>query len=142
MKIALGSDHAGFAQKEMLRTWLSSQGHEVHDFGTHTADSMDYPDVAHPLSEAVAAGEYEEGILLCGSANGVAITANKHAGVRAAIAWLPELASLARQHNDANVLCVPARYVSGEQAQEIVSAFLKTDFEGGRHQHRVSKIDG
>ena len=141
MKIALGSDHAGFAQKEMLRTWLSSQGHEVHDFGTHTADSMDYPDVAHPLSEAVAAGEYEEGILLCGSANGVAITANKHAGVRAAIAWLPELASLARQHNDANVLCVPARYVSGEQAQEIVSAFLKTEFEGGRHQHRVSKID-
>ena len=141
MKIALGSDHAGFAQKEMLRTWLSGQGYDVHDFGTYSADSMDYPDVAHPLSSAVAAGDYAEGILLCGSANGVAITANKHAGVRAAIAWQPELASLARQHNNANVLCVPARYVSGEQAQEIVSAFLKTEFEGGRHQHRVSKID-
>ncbi|MCC3154046.1 ribose 5-phosphate isomerase B [Hymenobacter sp. BT770] len=141
MKIALGSDHAGFAQKEMLRTWLSGQGYEIQDFGTHSPDSMDYPDVAHPLSEAVAAGEYPQGILLCGSANGVAITANKHAGVRAAIAWLPELASLARQHNNANVLCVPARYVSDEQAQEIVSAFLKTDFEGGRHQQRVSKIN-
>ena len=141
MKLALGSDHAGFAHKEMLRTWLTGQGYEVQDFGTHSADSMDYPDVAHPLSAAVAAGEFAEGILLCGSANGVCITANKHAGVRAAIAWLPELAALARQHNDANVLCVPARYVSEEQAREIVSAFLKTDFEGGRHQHRVAKIN-
>ncbi|SFQ26445.1 ribose 5-phosphate isomerase B [Hymenobacter arizonensis] len=141
MKIALGSDHAGFVQKEMLRTWLSDQGHEVHDFGTFSADSMDYPDVAHPLSAAVAAGDYEEGILLCGSANGVCITANKHAGVRAAIAWLPELAGLARQHNNANVLCVPARYVSEEQAQEIVSTFLTTEFEGGRHQNRVAKIN-
>ena len=141
MKIALGADHAGFAQKEMLRTWLSGQGYEIQDFGTYSADSMDYPDVAHPLSAAVADGDYAQGILLCGSANGVAITANKHAGVRAAIAWLPELASLARQHNNANVLCVPARYVSDEQALEIVSTFLKTDFEGGRHQRRVSKIN-
>lgn len=141
MKLALGSDHAGFAQKEMLRTWLADQGYEVQDFGTHSADSMDYPDVAHPLSEAVAAGESGQGILLCGSANGVCITANKHEGVRAAIAWLPELAALARQHNNANVLCVPARYVSEEQAREIVAAFLKTDFEGGRHQTRVSKIN-
>ena len=142
MKLALGSDHAGFDQKEMLRTWLSSQGHEVQDFGTHSADSMDYPDVAHPVATAVENGEAALGILLCGSANGVCITANKHAGVRAAIAWLPELAELARQHNNANVLCVPARYVSGEQAREIVSAFLKTDFEGGRHQNRVAKING
>ncbi|HEX8328712.1 MAG TPA: ribose 5-phosphate isomerase B [Hymenobacter sp.] len=141
MKIALGSDHAGYTQKEMLRTWLSGQGHDVQDFGTHSPDSMDYPDVAHPLSAAVAAGAFEQGILLCGSANGVCITANKHAGVRAAIAWLPELAALARQHNNANVLCVPARYVSGEQAQEIVSIFLETDFEGGRHQQRVAKIN-
>jgi ribose 5-phosphate isomerase B len=141
MKIALGSDHAGFVQKEMLRTWLSDQGYEVQDFGTFSADSMDYPDVAHPLSAAVASGEFAEGVLLCGSANGVCITANKHAGVRAAIAWLPELAALSRQHNDANVLCVPARYVSEEQAREIVSTFLKTDFEGGRHQNRVSKIN-
>lgn len=141
MKLALGSDHAGFAQKEMLRTWLAGQGYEIQDFGTYSADSMDYPDVAHPLSAAVAAGEPGQGILLCGSANGVCITANKHAGVRAAIAWLPELAALARQHNDANVLCVPARYVSAEQTQEIVSTFLKTGFEGGRHQHRVAKIN-
>jgi len=141
MKIALGSDHAGFAQKEMLRTWLGEQGHEIKDFGTFSADSMDYPDVAHPLSEAVANGTFELGLLLCGSANGVCITANKHAGVRAAIAWLPELAALARQHNNANVLCLPARYISSEQAQEIVSVFLKTDFEGGRHQQRVSKIN-
>ena len=141
MKIALGSDHAGFDQKEMLRTWLSGQGYEIQDFGTYSADSMDYPDVAHPVAAAVENGEAELGILLCGSANGVCITANKHAGVRAAIAWLPELAELARQHNNANVLCVPARYVSGEQAREIVSAFLKTDFEGGRHQNRVAKIN-
>ncbi|OGX89546.1 ribose 5-phosphate isomerase B [Hymenobacter lapidarius] len=141
MKLALGSDHAGFAQKEMLRTWLVGQGYEVQDFGTHSADSMDYPDVAHPLAAAVAAGTPGQGILLCGSANGVCITANKHEEVRAAIAWLPELAALARQHNNANVLCVPARYVSEEQAREIVSAFLKTDFEGGRHQARVSKIN-
>ena len=141
MKLALGSDHAGFEQKEMLRTWLSGQGHDVHDFGTHSADSMDYPDVAHPLAAAVAAGDFELGLLLCGSANGVCITANKHVGVRAALAWLPEVAALARQHNNANVLCVPARYVSAEQAREIVSAFLKTDFEGGRHQNRVAKIN-
>ena len=140
MTLALGSDHAGFAQKEMLRTWLGSQGHEVRDFGTHSAESMDYPDVAHPLAAAVAAGECELGILLCGSANGVCITANKHAAVRAAIAWLPELAALARQHNNANVLCLPARYVSEEQAREIVSTFLKINFEGGRHQQRVAKI--
>ncbi len=140
MKIALGSDHAGFAHKEMLLAWLSGQGYEVQDFGTFSADSMDYPDVAHPLSAAVEAGKFAKGILLCGSANGVCITANKHAGVRAAIAWLPELASLARQHNDANVLCVPARYVSEAQAQEIALTFLKTNFEGGRHQNRVAKI--
>lgn len=141
MKLAIGSDHAGFAQKELLRPWLSEQGYDLQDFGTFSADSMDYPDVAHPLATAVAAGEFELGILLCGSANGVCITANKHADVRAAVAWLPELAALARQHNNANVVCIPARYVSGEQAQEIVLTFLKTQFEGGRHQNRVSKID-
>ena len=141
MNLALGSDHAGFAHKETLRAWLLAQGHAVHDFGTFSADSMDYPDVAHPLAAAVEAGTFARGILLCGSANGVCITANKHAGVRAAIAWLPELAALARQHNDANVLCLPARYLSAEQVQEIASAFLATAFEGGRHQHRVSKIN-
>jgi len=139
-KLALGSDHAGFEQKEFLRTWLTSQGYEVQDFGTHSLDSMDYPDVAHPLASAVESGELPRGILLCGSANGVCITANKHAGVRAALAWLPEIAALARQHNNANVVCIPARYVSNEQAQEIANTFLTTDFEGGRHQNRVNKI--
>ncbi|MDO7847914.1 ribose 5-phosphate isomerase B [Hymenobacter sp. M29] len=141
MKLALGSDHAGFAHKEMLRDWLRAQGHDVQDFGTHSADSMDYPDVAHPLSAAVEAGIFDLGLLLCGSANGVCITANKHAGVRAAIAWLPELAALARQHNDANVLCIPARYVDEKLTREIVSTFLETNFEGGRHQLRVAKIN-
>ena len=141
MKLALGSDHAGYAQKEMLRTWLESQGYDVQDFGTHSPDSMDYPDVAHPLAAAVAAGEPARGMLLCGSANGVCITANKHAGVRAALAWLPEIAALARQHNDANVVCIPARYVSDEQAREIATLFLDTAFEGGRHQNRVGKIN-
>jgi ribose 5-phosphate isomerase B len=141
MKIALGADHAGYDQKEMLRTWLQGRGYEVQDFGTYSADSMDYPDVAHPLAAAVAAGEPARGILLCGSANGVCITANKHANVRAALAWLPEIATLARQHNNANIVCIPARYVSEAQAQEIAAAFLDTDFEGGRHQNRVGKIN-
>ena len=141
MKLALGSDHAGFAQKEFLRTWLSSQGYEVQDFGTFSADSMDYPDVAHPLASAVESGAQPRGILLCGSANGVCITANKHAGVRAALAWLPEIAALARQHNNANVVCIPARYVTDEQAQEIARTFLDTEFEGGRHENRVAKIN-
>jgi ribose 5-phosphate isomerase B len=141
MKIALGSDHAGYEQKEMLRGWLTQQGYDVMDFGTHSASSMDYPDVAHPLAAAVAAKAPARGILLCGSANGVCITANKHAGVRAALAWLPEIATLARQHNNANVVCIPARYVTDDQARDIAAAFLDTAFEGGRHQNRVGKID-
>ena len=140
MTIAIGADHAGFERKEVLRNWLTSQGHTVQDFGTHSAASMDYPDVAHPLAAAVAAGDFALGILLCGSANGVCITANKHADVRAAIAWLPEIAGLARQHNNANVLCLPARYLTDTQAQDIAGAFLAAEFEGGRHQTRVAKI--
>ncbi len=140
MTLALGSDHAGFERKETLKAWLESQGYAVQDFGTHSAASVDYPDVAHPLAAAVAAGHPARGILLCGSANGVCITANKHAGVRAALAWLPEIATLARQHNDANVLCLPARYVSDAEAAAIAQAFLDTAFEGGRHQARVAKI--
>ena len=141
MTLAIGSDHAGYELKQLVLQHLQAAGHEVKDFGTHSADSVDYPDFAHPLAAAVAAGEFPRGLLFCGSANGVCITANKHAGVRAAIAWLPELAALARQHNDANVLCVPARYVTEAQGMEIVETFLATDFEGGRHQNRVSKID-
>lgn len=139
--IAIGSDHAGFEYKQMLAHWLRDNGYEVRDFGTHSPDSVDYPDFVHPLAEAITGGELERGILVCGSANGVCITANKHQGIRAAIAWEPELAELARQHNDANIICVPARFISEENARAIVSQFLNTAFEGGRHQTRVSKID-
>ena len=142
MQLAIGSDHAGFKLKQAVLRHLQAAGHEVRDFGTYSADSVDYPDFAHPLAAAVAGGEVPRGLLLCGSANGVCITANKHVGVRAAIAWLPELASLARQHNDANVVCLPARYLTEAQGLEIADAFLSTEFEGGRHQNRVGKIDG
>ncbi|MBT2556480.1 ribose 5-phosphate isomerase B [Hymenobacter sp. ISL-91] len=140
MKLAIGSDHAGFDYKQMLLQWLRDNGYEVQDFGTHSADSVDYPDYVHPLATAVEGGEFALGLLLCGSANGVCITANKHQGIRAAIAWEPELAALARQHNNANVLCIPARFVSEEAARAITSQFLNTAFEGGRHQNRVDKI--
>jgi ribose 5-phosphate isomerase B len=139
--IALASDHAGFEYKEQIRQNLQAQGYEVLDFGPYTPDSVDYPDHAHPLAQAILQGKAQQGILLCGSGNGVAITANKYAGIRAALCWLPELARLARQHNDANVLALPARYVSLEQAQEMVQAFLQTPFEGGRHAKRVEKIE-
>lgn len=140
MTIAIASDHAGFNLKQLLIQKLREQDILTKDFGTHSTDSMDYPDVAHPLAHAVEIGEYSMGILICGSANGVAITANKHEGIRAAICWTKELAQLARQHNNANVLCLPARFISEELALQITNAFLTTDFEGGRHQTRVEKI--
>jgi ribose 5-phosphate isomerase B len=140
MDIALGADHAGYELKLKVRAWLLDLGHTVADFGTHSLDSMDYPDVAHPLALSVESGECEMGILLCGSANGVAMSANKHQGIRAAICWKDEIAALARQHNDANILCIPARYVSDDEARMLVSTFLTTAFEGGRHLKRVEKI--
>ncbi|GIL22912.1 MAG: ribose 5-phosphate isomerase B [Bacteroidota bacterium] len=140
MKLAIGADHAGFDYKEKLIATLRSQGHEVEDFGTHSADSVDYPDFAHPVAGSVESKKSELGILICGSANGVAITANKHQGIRAAICWLPELAALARQHNNANVVCIPARFISEADATTIVNTFLTTAFEGGRHSRRVEKI--
>lgn len=139
-KIAIGSDHAGFEYKEALRDHLLKNGFEVKDFGTYSAASADYPDFAHAVANAVEQKEFEQGILVCGSANGVAITANKHQGIRAAICWTEELAALSRQHNDANVLCIPARFIALESAQQIVSKFLSTSFEGGRHANRVNKI--
>jgi len=139
IKIAIGSDHAGFEYKELLVAFLEDT-YEVKDFGTHSLDSVDYPDFAHPVASAVENKECGFGILVCGSANGVAITANKHQDIRAAICWLEELAKLARQHNDANILCVPARFVSQELAKQMASTFLTTDFEGGRHGNRVDKI--
>lgn len=138
VKIAIGSDHAGFEYKELLKSFLT--GYEVKDFGTHSIASVDYPDFAHPVAEAVESKEYTFGILVCGSANGVAITANKHQHIRAAICWLNEIASLARQHNNANVLCIPARFVSEDLAKEMTTTFLNTEFEGGRHGNRVDKI--
>jgi len=138
--LAIGADHAGYEYKTQLIGYLKEKGIEVLDMGTHSAASVDYPDFAHPVARAVESGEAAAGILVCGSANVVAITANKHAGVRAAIAWAVELASLARQHNNANVLCIPARFVSFEAAAEMTATFLETPFEGGRHQNRVDKI--
>lgn len=139
-KIAIGGDHAGFEYKTELIKFLTSEGYEVKDFGPYSNASCDYADFAHPLSSAVESKEYTFGILLCGSANGVAITANKHQGIRAGLAWNTEVSSLIRQHNDANVLCIPARFVTLEEAIEITKVFLSTEFEGGRHQLRVNKI--
>lgn len=138
--VAIGGDHAGFDFKEMLKEQLHQKGYVVKDFGPFSKDSVDYPDFAHPVAEAVEKGETDFGILLCGSANGVAITANKHQGIRAAICWTAEIARLARQHNDANILCIPARFISEEEAKKITSEFILTEFEGGRHETRVNKI--
>lgn len=138
-KIAIGGDHAGFELKTQVKEFLG-QKYDVTDFGPDTADSVDYPDFAHPLAEAVERGEYELGILICGSGNGVCMAANKHKGIRAAIAWNEELAALARQHNNANILCLAGRFIDKELAEKIVTAFLESEFEGGRHERRVNKI--
>jgi ribose 5-phosphate isomerase B len=139
--LAIGADHAGFEYKELLKGWLIQMGYLVKDFGTHSIESVDYPDFAHPVAYAVEKKEVDLGILICGSANGVAITANKHPGIRAAICWTEELASLARLHNNANVVCIPARFVSSQEAVKITDRFLHTAFEGGRHERRVTKIN-
>ncbi len=138
LKIAIGADHAGFDYKEAIAKWLTAN--KLKDFGTYSPASVDYPDFAHPVASAVENGEFDFGILICGSANGVAITANKHQGIRAAICWNQELASLARKHNNANIVCIPARFISIDEAEKIVKTFLETDFEGGRHANRVNKI--
>lgn len=138
--LALGSDHAGYQYKERITAHLTQKGLKFHDFGTFSEDSSDYPDFAHPVANAVEKGENSLGILVCGSGNGVCMTANKHAGIRAALCWNEELATLARTHNNANVLCLPARFVSVETALAIVDAFLNASFEGGRHERRVGKI--
>lgn len=140
MTIAIGADHAGYEYKELLKKWLEKNTYAIKDFGTFSSESVDYPDFAHPVAAAVEKKEFDLGVLICGSANGVAITANKHQGVRAAICWTEDLASLARQHNSANVLCLPARFISSELAEKILYRFLHTDFEGGRHKSRVDKI--
>ncbi|MEQ8418210.1 MAG: ribose 5-phosphate isomerase B [Imperialibacter sp.] len=140
LKIALGADHAGFGYKEKILSFLQREGHVVKDFGTHSADSIDYADFAHPVATSVESHESDFGILICGSGNGVAMTANKHQQIRAALCWKEELAALARQHNNANVLCMPERFVDYEEAEKMVRAFLSVEFEGGRHERRVGKI--
>ena len=139
-KIAIGSDHAGYEKKDLLIKHLKNLGYEVKDFGTYSEESSDYPDYAHPVASSIEDGTYDLGILFCGSANGVSMTANKHQGVRVALSWIPEIAKLGREHNDANVVSIPARYVSDEEAIAIVDAFLNAEFEGGRHARRVDKI--
>lgn len=140
MNIAIGSDHAGFALKEKIKTLLQEEGLTVVDHGTYSEERADYPDHAHAVAKDVEAGAVDLGILLCGSGNGIAMAANKHQGIRAAICWSPELASLARQHNDANILVLPARFIEVSEAFACVAAFLEAEFEGGRHADRVAKI--
>ncbi|AFL83829.1 ribose 5-phosphate isomerase B [Belliella baltica DSM 15883] len=139
-KIAIGGDHAGFAYKKEMIVKLEAAGYEIKDFGPYSDASADYPDFVHPLADAIEKGEFEQGILICGSGNGVAITANKHQGIRAALCWNQDLAALSRQHNDANVLALPARFISFDLALELAEVFLSTEFEGGRHATRVNKI--
>ncbi|MDN3203840.1 ribose 5-phosphate isomerase B [Algoriphagus sediminis] len=140
MKIAIGGDHAGFEYKQKLVKKLEELGHDVKDFGPFSTESVDYPDYVHPLSTAIEKGDFKLGVVICGSGNGVAITANKHQGIRAALCWNEDLAALARQHNNANVIALPARFISYELAEKLVEIFISTDFEGGRHLNRVNKI--
>lgn len=138
--VAICSDHAGFELKEFIIDWLSSNNIEFTNFGTYSPDSTDYADFVHPMAEAIEDGESNIGIAICGSGQGVTMTANKHQGIRAALCWTKAIAKLARQHNNANVLCLPARFISKEEALEIMDVFFKTPFEGGRHQCRIDKI--
>jgi ribose 5-phosphate isomerase B len=140
MKISIGNDHAGPDYKKAIVEMLKSKGYEVKNYGTDTIDSVDYPDFGHPVALDVETGKADFGIVICGSGNGISMTVNKHQGIRAALCWTKEIAALARQHNDANIISIPARYTSIPQAVEMVAIFLTTDFEGGRHQNRVDKI--
>lgn len=140
MKIALGGDHAGFDLKKKVITFLEDLNHSVKDFGPYSSESCDYPDYVHPLAQAIEKGEFDLGIVICGSGNGVNMVANKYQGIRSGLCWDVELAEMTRAHNDANVLAVPARYISEEKGLAIVKAFIETEFEGGRHQRRVDKI--
>ncbi len=138
--IAIGSDHAGFERKEALKKHLLDEGYKVLDCGTYSEESVDYPDYAHPVARMVASGEAALGIVICGSGNGVCMSVNKHPGIRGALAWREDIARLAREHNNANILCLPGRFVSDEEAAKIADAWLNAEFEGGRHERRVKKI--
>ena len=138
--IPIGADHAGFQLKEVIKNYLLEKGYEVKDFGCYSEESIDYPDFGHPVASIVSENKGMLGILICGSGNGINMTANKHQGVRSALCWKKEIAELARLHNDANIIALPARFINEEEAKEMVDIFLLTDFEGGRHQKRVNKI--
>ena len=138
--IGLASDHAGYELKEYIKTWLEAKGYTFKDFGTYSADSCDYADFAHPLANAVEAGDCYPGIAVCGSGQGIGITLNKHQGIRAALCWIPEIAHLARQHNDANILVLPGRFIDTDMADKILNEFFTTEFEGGRHQKKKKKM--
>lgn len=140
MLIPIGCDHAGFQLKQELISYLESKGYEVKDFGCYSEESIDYADYAHPVAELVEQNNGMRGILICGSGNGINMTANKHQGIRSALCWQPEIAKLAREHNDANIIALPARFISSESAKEMIDLFFSTDFEGGRHQKRIEKI--
>lgn len=141
MKIAIGSDHAGYALKKTVYAWLEKQGHEVNDMGTWSEESVDYPDYARKVAEAVARGEHDQGVLLCGTGVGVSIVANKVRGIRAALVFSPDIASLARQHNNANIICFPARFTDSETIEKSLDNWFAAEFEGGRHERRVAKIE-
>jgi ribose 5-phosphate isomerase B len=141
LPLAIGCDHAGYDLKETLKNVLEAAGWRVVDKGTFGKDSVDYPDYAHPVAEMIASGASSVGILICGSAIGVSITANRHKGVRAAVCWNEEVAALARQHNNANIICLPARFITAQQAEQFINIFLTTQFEGGRHERRVEKME-
>lgn len=140
MKIAIASDHAGYDLKIYIKKYLEESGHEVKDFGPFSSESSDYPDFAHPLAIAVEKGDYQAGISMCGSGNGINITANKHSDIRSALCWREDIAKLARQHNNANICALPARFIKQEDAKSIVDTFINTEFEAGRHERRINKI--
>lgn len=140
MKIGLASDHAGFELKEYVKQWLGEKSFPYKDFGTYSTESCDYADYAHPLAQAIENGECYKGVAICGSGEGISMTLNKHQGIRAALCWIPEIAHLARLHNDANVLVMPGRFIDNEMADKIMNEFFSTGFEGGRHQARIDKI--
>lgn len=139
-KVGIASDHAGYEMKEFVVGYLQSKGFEVYDFGTHSEESVDYADFGHPLAEAVEQGEVECGVGLCGSGEGISMTLNKHQGIRAGLCWLPEIAHLIRQHNNANVVVLPARFITNDEAVAILDEYFSTEFEGGRHEARIAKI--
>lgn len=140
LPIAIGCDHAGFEYKTKIVPWLNQQGWQVHDFGTYSMDSVDYPDYVHPVAVSVEKQASAFGILICGTGNGVCMTANKHQGIRAGLCWATDVAKLIRQHNDANIICIPARFIALPAAQDMITAFMTTPFEGGRHQNRINKM--